>query len=199
MPTYLDRSSFTGTGLTHGDCSLCCPVSTRHSRHPSTTVFFSVPLSHSLTGVPFLLPVTSRSRAQAFVLFRAKTDKGIVCLADHLHCVTVWVVRFLHQNPKEFYVWIFIFFFFSTFLFEKLILVCASTVWKYSKFQTFAQFLVYQPPHTVVPSFVLFLCKFALFVYYVINCFIPITTSNTGSVLSRIFIIIIIPRSVEIN
>ena len=46
-----------------------------------------VPLSNS-SGLPFLLPVASRSRAQSFVWFRAKTDKGIVCLADHLHSVT---------------------------------------------------------------------------------------------------------------
>ena len=42
----------------------------------------------NLPGVPFLLPVASRSRAPAFVWFRTKTDKGVVCLADHLHSVT---------------------------------------------------------------------------------------------------------------
>ncbi len=55
MPTYPHRS-------------LCCPVSTGHSRHPSLTANFSVPLSHSLTGVPFLLPVTSRSWVQILCL-----------------------------------------------------------------------------------------------------------------------------------
>ena len=43
---------------------LSAPVSTRHSRHPSPTAFFSVPLSHSLTGVPSPLPVTPRLRVQ---------------------------------------------------------------------------------------------------------------------------------------
>ena len=43
---------------------LSTPVSTGHSRHPSPTANFSVPLSHSLTGVPFLLPVTLRSQVQ---------------------------------------------------------------------------------------------------------------------------------------
>ena len=69
------------------DWSLCCPVSTGHSRHPSPTAFPQF-LCPTLSGVPFLLPVASRWRAQAFVWFRAKTDKGIVCLADHLHSVT---------------------------------------------------------------------------------------------------------------
>ena len=59
----------------------CCPVSTSHSRHLSPTAF-SQSLFPTLSGVPFLLPVASRSRTQAFVWFRAKTDKGIVCLAD---------------------------------------------------------------------------------------------------------------------
>ena len=35
MPTHLDRSSVTGTGLTHAYCSFHCLVSTGHSRHPS--------------------------------------------------------------------------------------------------------------------------------------------------------------------
>ena len=43
---------------------LRCPVSTGHSRHPSPTAHFSVPLSHSLTGVPSPLSVTSKSWVQ---------------------------------------------------------------------------------------------------------------------------------------
>ena len=35
-----------------------------------------------------LLPVTSRFRAQAFVWFRAKTNKKIVCFVHPLHSVT---------------------------------------------------------------------------------------------------------------
>ena len=62
----LTRSSF--TGLDPLSCRLAsllrCPVSTASPRRPSPTAHFSVPLSHSLTGVPSLLPVTSRSRVQ---------------------------------------------------------------------------------------------------------------------------------------
>ena len=64
MPTHLDRFSFTGPGLTYADWSLCCPVSTGHSRHPSPTAFFELLLSHSLTGVPFLTSPHPRSRVQ---------------------------------------------------------------------------------------------------------------------------------------
>ena len=64
MPTHLDRSSFIGPGLTHADSTLCCSVSTASVRRPSPTANFSVPLSHSLTGVSFLLPVTPRSQVQ---------------------------------------------------------------------------------------------------------------------------------------
>ena len=60
----LARSSF--TGLDPLSCRLAsllrCPVSTP-LRPPSPTPF-SVPLSHSLAGVPSPLPVTSRSRVQ---------------------------------------------------------------------------------------------------------------------------------------
>ena len=38
MPTHLDCSSLTDSWtLSHADWSLCCPVSTGHSRHPSPT------------------------------------------------------------------------------------------------------------------------------------------------------------------
>ena len=50
-------------------------------------LLLSVALSNSL-AFPYLLPVSSRSRAQAFLWFRAKTDKGIIRLVDHLHNVT---------------------------------------------------------------------------------------------------------------
>ena len=60
MPTHLP---LLWLDLISSNLSLS-PVPTRHSRHPSPTANFSVPLSHSLTGVPFLLPVTSRSQVQ---------------------------------------------------------------------------------------------------------------------------------------
>ena len=37
MPTLSWPVFLTGTELTHADSSLCCPVSTGHSRHPSPT------------------------------------------------------------------------------------------------------------------------------------------------------------------
>ena len=53
MPTYPDRSSSLLWTLSHANSSLCCPVSTAHSRHPSPTAFFDflcpTPFSRSLT------------------------------------------------------------------------------------------------------------------------------------------------------
>ena len=67
---------------------LSAPVSTGLSCHPLPTPFFEVLFptlfSRSLTHF--------RSRrdfkSKPFVWFHAKTDKGIVCLVDHLHSVT---------------------------------------------------------------------------------------------------------------
>ena len=77
----------------------CYPVSTLPLASPLVNCPLWVSLSNS-SRVPFLLPVASRSRAQAFVWFRAKTDKGIVCLADNLHSVT-W----LKEGKEEAVVW----------------------------------------------------------------------------------------------
>ena len=87
MPTHLDRSSL--TSLDPISCRLVtsavlCRLATRVILRQLFCEFFCpTPLAY-----PYPLPVTSKSRAQAFVWFRAKTDKGIVCLADHLHTVT---------------------------------------------------------------------------------------------------------------
>ena len=83
MPTHPERSSLTA----HANWSLLLSGVDCHSRHPSPNWLLRVPFPSPL-AFPYLLPVTSRSLAQAFVWFRAKTDKGIVCLADHLHSVT---------------------------------------------------------------------------------------------------------------
>ena len=87
MPTYPYRSSLTSLDSISSDWSLRCPVSTSHLNHPSPTSF-SQSLCPTLIVFPYPIPVTSRSRAQAFESFRTKTDKGIVCLADHLHSAT---------------------------------------------------------------------------------------------------------------
>ena len=87
----------------------CCPLSTAPLRHLSPT-----PLSPSLFLTPTLAfpcprPARRRSRAQAFVWFRAKTDKGIICLADHPHSFTVVPIRILSVGQIEqfiiYYTW----------------------------------------------------------------------------------------------
>ena len=74
--------------LSHADSSLCCPVSTGHSRHSSPTAFLDLlcPTLFSCSLTHFRSPEISSPKP--FVWFRAKIDKGIVCLADHLHSVT---------------------------------------------------------------------------------------------------------------
>ena len=88
MPTHLDRSSF--TALDPISCQLVSLLSGFDwpLASPFADCLLLSPFSHSLTRILFLLPVTLRSWAQAFVWFHAKTDKGITCLADHLHSVT---------------------------------------------------------------------------------------------------------------
>ena len=60
---------------------------------PSLSSFFQL----FWLAFPYPLPVASRSRAQAFVWFCAKTNKKIVCLAHPLHCVTVCI----SSNPQS--------------------------------------------------------------------------------------------------
>ena len=57
---------------------------------PSPSPTLSAPFSNQLSSrVPLPLPATPRFQVQKpFVWFRAKTDKGIVCLAGHLYSVT---------------------------------------------------------------------------------------------------------------
>ena len=88
MLTHLDSSSLTALDLISSDWSLCCPVSTAlsivHRQLPSLSSFFQL-------SSRVLLPTSGHaeiSSPKPFVWFRAKTDKGIVCLADLLHSVT---------------------------------------------------------------------------------------------------------------
>ena len=81
--------------LSHADSSLCCPVSTALS-----VVRRHLPFSSPFVQLPSRVPLPTSghdeiSSPKHFVWFRAKTDKGIVCLADLLHsvtcvCVTHW-------------------------------------------------------------------------------------------------------------
>ena len=104
MLTHLDWSSLTTSGPYLMPTGLfCCPLSTPDCLSVSPFAnsncgfLFPTPLTF-----PCPLPVASRSRAQAFVWFRAKTNKKIVCLAHHLHSVTGWLRFFLISNSFNF-------------------------------------------------------------------------------------------------
>ena len=88
MPTYSDRSSSLLWTLSHANSSLCCSVSTALS-----VVRRQLPSSRSFVQLPSRVPLPTSGHAEisspkVFVRFRAKTDEGIVCLADHLRIVT---------------------------------------------------------------------------------------------------------------
>ena len=88
MPTHPDRSSSLLWTLSHANSSLCCPVSTALS-----VVRRQLPSSSSFVQLPSRVPLPTSGHAEIsspkpFVWFRAKTDKGIVSLADLLHSVT---------------------------------------------------------------------------------------------------------------
>ena len=87
MPTYLDRSSFTGPGLTHADWSLCSGVDWSLAS-PFTNCFLELLCPTLWPAFPSYFRSPEISSPKLFVWFHAKTDKGIVCLADHLHSVT---------------------------------------------------------------------------------------------------------------
>ena len=72
---------------------LSAPVSTGHSRHPSPTAFLELLFPTLWPAFSSYFRSPEISSPKPFVWFRAKTDKGIVCLADHLHSVTVVVGR----------------------------------------------------------------------------------------------------------
>ena len=89
MLTHLDRSFLTASGPYLMPTGLfCCPLSTAPIRHPSPSASLSSFFQLLSLAFPCPLPVASRSRAQAFVWFRAKTNKEIVCLAHPFHSIT---------------------------------------------------------------------------------------------------------------
>ena len=87
MPTHLDRSSLTASGL-----YLMWLVSqmsgSTPNRHSTSPVANWVPLSNSLLAFSSYFRSHQDLESKHFVWFRVKTDKGIVCLADHQHSVT---------------------------------------------------------------------------------------------------------------
>ena len=78
--------------LSHANWSLLLYVvnSNCHSASPFANCLLWVPSSKSLSHSLTHFRSRRRSRAQPFVCFRAKTDKGIDCLADHPHSVTLY-------------------------------------------------------------------------------------------------------------
>ena len=103
--SWLDLLSLVWT-LSHADSSLCCPVSTG----PRVTLR-RLPTSQSLfVSLSDWRPLTTSDHVEIsgpkpFVWFRAITDKGIVCLADHLRSVTICCAINIHKriNPIKYY------------------------------------------------------------------------------------------------
>ena len=80
---------------------LRCPVSTASVHGPAPTA-----VSSFVQPTLFSCPVTTSGHAEIsspkpFVWFRAKTDKGIVCLAGHLHSVTSRVSWIWHKTGSR--------------------------------------------------------------------------------------------------
>ena len=84
----LTRSSFTGLDPLSSDSPLCsgvdCPCPC-----PVANSFELLFPTNSLLASPSTSGHGEISSPKPFVCFRAKTDKGIVCLAGHLHSVTL--------------------------------------------------------------------------------------------------------------
>ncbi len=79
-----------GWTLSHAASPLCSGVHCRPPLSVSRRPLFSASFSNQLSSrVPLPLPATPIFQVQKpFGWFRAKTDKGIVCLAGHLYSVT---------------------------------------------------------------------------------------------------------------
>ena len=93
-----DSSSF--TGLDPISCWLVsplrCPVPTASLLSRANCLELVCP-TNSLLASPSTSGHGEISSPKPFVWFRAKTDKGIVCLAGHLHSVTVFGRLGLHK------------------------------------------------------------------------------------------------------
>ena len=89
MPTHLDRSSLTVAGFHLMRLVSSAPVSTGHSASPVANRLLWVPSSNSLRAFSSYFQWRRDLESKPFVWVRTKTDKGIVCWADHLHSVTL--------------------------------------------------------------------------------------------------------------
>ena len=90
---YCLRSPVLTAPVRGSTTTLCCPASLLSSRQLlSSGSHRQLPVSSSVqpsSHIPLPLPDTARFQVQKpFVWFRAKTDKGIVCLAGHPYSVT---------------------------------------------------------------------------------------------------------------
>ena len=92
---HLDSIFFTVAGPScHAATPLCSGVHCRPPLSVSRRQLLSAPFPNQLSfRVPLPLLDTARFQVQKpFVWFRAKTDKGIVCLAGHPHSVTILIM-----------------------------------------------------------------------------------------------------------
>ena len=90
MPTYPDRSS----SLLLDPLSCRLVTSAARCRLATRVTLRQLPSSSPFVQLPSRVPLPTSGHAEtsslkAFVWFRAKTDKGIVCLAEFLHSVTL--------------------------------------------------------------------------------------------------------------
>ena len=116
--THLDWSSLTATGpylMRLVSSVVRSRLPTAPLRRPSPTDFseFLCPTPDSRSLAHFRS--CRRSRAQASIWFRTKTDKGIVCLADHIHSVTNEMNRKSKEHSQKavgfcrnLYVWLWV-------------------------------------------------------------------------------------------
>ena len=89
--------------LSHADWSLRSGV---RCRLLLSVVPRQLPTSQSLCHTLWWRPLTTSGHVEIagpkpFVWFRAKTDKGIVCLADYLHSVTILYRIYLPSTKSE--------------------------------------------------------------------------------------------------
>ena len=91
IPTHPDSIFFHWSGPSLMPTRLSAPVSgvDWSLASPFTNCPLRAPFPHSLLASPFHFRSREISCPKPFVWFRTKTDKGIVCLAGHLHSVTV--------------------------------------------------------------------------------------------------------------
>ena len=80
----LTLDSLSSTGLS----DVWCQLPNCHSVSLVANCLLWVPLSNSLLAFSSYFRSRRDLESKPFVWFCAKTDKGIVCLADHLHSVT---------------------------------------------------------------------------------------------------------------